>query len=366
VLETGSELARRGWDVHVAATTIAPSLIEGHDSISFHELGGPLPSSLRYWFALPLLLQKVATLAHSLTPDILFSQVFPANWWGFYLKRRAGSNLHHVWMCQEPSAFIHSDRWIRALPKSPAGIAARALNPILKPLDRHFATAVDYVFANSEFSRRLAFDAYTYDPQRVGLSYPGVDTERFKLDPSIKRLPHQFITCARLTKFKNVDQILRAFSRITNTEATLLVIGDGEEYEPLRALSESLGLTKRVTFQRTVSDPEMVRALQSSAALVHAAEGEPFGLAPIEAMACGTPVVAIHGGGPAETVVHEQTGYLCRSADVNELLPAMQWILSAKKNHQDIARACQARAQHFTWTKAVDSLEAVFGRALGN
>jgi glycosyltransferase involved in cell wall biosynthesis len=266
-------------------------------------------------------------------------------------------------MCQEPSAFIHSDRWLRALPKSPAGIAARVLNPILKPLDRHFASAVDYVFANSEFSRQLAFDAYGYAPQKVGLSYPGVDLERFKLDSSITRIPHQFITCARLTKFKNVDRVLQAFSRLEATNATLLVIGDGEEYHNLCALSENLGLRNRVSFRRTVSDPEMVRALQSSAALVHAAEGEPFGLAPIEAMACGTPVIAIRGGGPAETVLHEQTGYLCRSAEVEELLPGMQWILSIAQYPYDIAAACQARAQHFTWTKAVDSLETVFGLA---
>lgn len=363
VLETGSELARRGWDVHVAAITITPSLVAGHDSISFHELGGALPSSLRYWCTLPLLLQRVSKLVRTLAPDILFSQVFPANWWGFHVKHRGGAKVQHIWMCQEPSAFIHSDRWTRALPKSPAGIAARVFNPILKPLDRHFATAVDYVFANSEFSRQLAFNAYGYDPQKVGLSYPGVDLNRFKLDPSITRIPHQFITCARLTKFKNVDRVLHAFSRLDAADATLLVIGDGEEYESLRALSEKLKLTKRVSFRRTVSDQEMVKALQSSAALVHAAEEEPFGLAPIEAMACGTPVIAIRGGGPAETVLHEQTGYLCGTAEVEELLPGMRWVLSIEQQHSTIAAACQARARHFTWTKAVDSLETVFGFA---
>lgn len=361
-LETGRELSRRGWDVHVGAISIKSSLIEGYEPLSFHSIGGPLPSSFRYWVRLPLLIRKVLQLVEELAPDIVFSQVFPANWWGFCAKRYYKEDLSHVWMCQEPSAFIHSERWIRALPMSPAGIAARIANPALKWIDCYLAHHVDYTFANSEFSRRLALNTYRYPPDKIGICYPGVDTTRFKPDPARNRNPHQFVTCARLTKFKNTDIILRALATFSEPTINLIVIGDGEEYEALNELAKTLHLVDRVVFKRTVSDQELVTTLQSSIALIHAAEEEPFGLAPVEAMACGIPVIGIKGGGPAETILHMRTGYLCESANVEELRSAMEWIVSTSGDANSMAEACASRAQQFSWQKAVDSLEQGFQR----
>jgi glycosyltransferase involved in cell wall biosynthesis len=361
-LETGRELSQRGWDVHVGTISMNPTLIEGYESLSFHSIGGPLPSSLLYWIRLPLVLRNVRHLLQELAPDIVFSQVFPANWWGFFAKRHYKENFSHVWMCQEPSAFIHSDRWIRALPMSPAGITARVVNPLLKRIDCHLAHYVDYTFANSEFSRSLALKTYRYPPTKISVCYPGVDTTRFKTDPTCRKKMYQFVTCARLTKFKNTDIILRALATFTDPVFTLVIIGDGEEYDALQALAKTLQLTERVIFKGTVSDQELVGTLQSSIALIHAAEKEPFGLAPIEAMACGTPVIAIKGGGPAETILHLRTGYLCESATVEQLRSAIEWVVSVSGDATSMTSACTSRAQHFSWQNAADSLEQGFQR----
>jgi glycosyltransferase involved in cell wall biosynthesis len=362
-LETGKELARRGWDVHIASIRHADPLIAGCDTITFHQLGGPLSSSLLFWIRLPLVLLQVRRLIKELKPDIVFSQVFPANWWGFFAKATMGDAIKHVWMCQEPSAFIHSKRWINALPYSAAGIGARVLNPLLKVLDRRFAKHIDAVFANSNFSKQLALAAYGYEESRVGICYPGVDTNRFFPSDRIIKKRNQFVTCARLTKFKNIDKIIRAFAEAPSIDATLVIIGDGEEYESLVRLVQDLHIQTCVTFRKSVSDEEMVAALRESAALIHAAEEEPFGLAPVEAMACGTPVIAIKGGGPAETLIDGHTGLLCDSASPTELRAAISRILQLQSQGASMEESCVMRAKNFSWQRATDSLEHVFNES---
>jgi glycosyltransferase involved in cell wall biosynthesis len=359
-LETGKELARRGWDVHIASIRHSNALISGYDEITFHELGGPLSSSLLFWARLPLVLLQTRRLVETLKPDIVFSQVFPANWWGFFAKATLGNAINHVWMCQEPSAFIHSKRWINALPYSAAGIGARVLNPILKVLDRRCARHVDAVFANSHFSKTLALGAYEYSDSRVGICYPGVDADRFCPSADVVKKDKQFVTCARLTKFKNVDKILRVLPELTTQGVSLIIIGDGEEYERLIELSRQLSLERSVVFRKSVSDAEMVNTLRESVALIHAAEEEPFGLAPVEAMACGTPVIAIRGGGPAETIIHGETGYLCDSASPENLSVAIEHMITRTSEMASTRDACVTRARLFSWRSATDSLEEAF------
>ncbi len=359
-LETGRVLAQRGWDIHIASIAFCPELLVGYDDISFHTLGGPLSNSLWYWPHLPILIKRVMNCIDTLKPDTVFSQVFPANWWGFIAKILRGSNVKHVWMCPEPSAFIHSRRWIDSLPYSVTGIGARGLNPLLKAIDTRLAKNVDYVFANSQFTRQQAFDAYRYEPEKVGISYPGVDTTRFTPASEPAHDHYRLITCARLTKFKNIDRIIRALTLISDERVTLTVIGRGEEYENLVALSRSLNLTERVRFTQTVSDEEMINELRSSYALIHAAEEEPFGLTPVEAMACGTPVIAMRGGGPAETVIHERTGFLCDSASEADIAHGINWMIAQEAKQAELSLACVERAQRFTWEAAADGLEECF------
>jgi glycosyltransferase involved in cell wall biosynthesis len=364
-LETARVLAQRGWAVHMASIAYEPSLIAAYrNQITFHTLGGPLSDSVWYWTNLPRLLRAVRTCISEIQPDVVFSQVFPANWWGFIAARNRSRPWRHIWMCQEPSAFIHSKRWIQTLPWNAPGVLARLGNPVLRYLDTSFAHNVDYVLGNSEFTRQQALNTYDYSPTRVGISYPGVDISRFTPAPNTSRDSFTFVTCARLTKFKNIDKILGALSLITDPRVRLTVIGKGEEYQALCSLAEVLRLGERVKFAQTVSDEEMIREFQSSVALVHAAEEEPFGLTPVEAMACGTPVIAMRGGGPAETVVDGETGYLCASADENQIKDAMLRVVNDIQSGIYMQMACRARAEIFTWEHATDAIEKAYQACL--
>lgn len=310
VLEVGARLAQQGRRVLVVCIRAKPEIVGAYaDRLEFAELGGPLSSSFLFWLQFPWVLAKVWR-AMPRTPFVLFPQVFPANWWGFVYKA-FNRRTPLVWMCQEPSAFIHSKAWLRALPAGLAKGCAHLLNPVLKPLDVWLARHVDLVLANSRATRRQACSIYGYPEGLVRVCYPGVDPLAFHPDPTVKP-SDQLITIGRLTRFKNIDTIIRAVALLNRSRSTpvlLKIVGRGEEEQALKRLVRSLRLEEAVMFCGSLGDQDLVRALQESKVFVLASEGEPFGIVAVEAMACGVPSVVEGSGGPAETVADGQTGF---------------------------------------------------------
>ena len=359
-LEVAKNLTSKGFEVIISTIRINKNFKEEVKGINVIELGGPLSSSIFYWIYLPILLFKLLNQISVQKPDIIFSQVFPANWWGFIIKMLLRNKVKHVWMCQEPSAFIHSSKWIKALPFTISGIGARVLNLILKYIDVFLSKYVDYVFANSNYSKSLAIKAYNYSEDILSFTYPGVDIEKFRINNLLKK--EKLITvCCRLTKFKNIDKVISAFSELLVIDGfkdyKLEIIGEGEYKNELQNLVVNLKVDKNITFLGAVSDSEMVKKLQTSAVLVHAADEEPFGLVPVEAMACGTPVVAINGAGPAETILHKKTGYICQNTSNAELIEGIKYLVKlTDKNNNLVQQDCIDRAKTFTWDDTVNPL----------
>jgi glycosyltransferase involved in cell wall biosynthesis len=119
-----------------------------------------------------------------------------------------------------------------------------------------------------------------------------------------------FVVISRLIPYKRVDLAVRA---CTELKLPLTVIGDGSEMRQLRAMA---GPTVRFTGRLT--DEQVGQALAEARALVFTAE-EDFGLAPLEAMACGTPVIAYRKGGATETVIEGKTGCFFGAQHVESL-----------------------------------------------
>jgi glycosyltransferase involved in cell wall biosynthesis len=154
--------------------------------------------------------------------------------------------------------------------------------------DMRTANGVDHFIANSEFIARRIFKVYRREATVI---YPPVDVQSF---PLCDRKEEFYLTAQRLVPYKKVPAIVEAFRSLRDRK--LVVVGDGTDMRKVKALAgpnvEVLG------YQRT----EVLRNLmQRAKAFVFAAE-EDFGIAPVEAQACGTPVIAYARGGALETV----------------------------------------------------------------
>jgi len=166
---------------------------------------------------------------------------------------------------------------------------ARALLHYVRLWDQRTAHGVDRFIANSRFIAARIRKSYRREASVV---YPPVDTDYHV--PGAAPREDFYLTASSLVPYKRVPMIVEAFSAMPNRR--LVVIGDGPEMPAVRRAAGA-----NVTVLGYQSDAEMLRLLQTARAFVFAAE-EDFGITPVEAQACGTPVIGYGRGGTLETV----------------------------------------------------------------
>jgi len=164
----------------------------------------------------------------------------------------------------------------------------------IRNFDVRSSFAVDHFIANSTFIKRRINKFYG---RNADVIYPPVDTEGFALR---EEKDNYFITCSRLVPYKKVDLIVNAFREMPDRQ--LLVIGEGPDYAKIKA-----NLPNNVTLLGYVEYKELIVYIQKAKAFVYAAE-EDFGIVPVEAQACGTPVIGFGKGGLVDTVKNGETG----------------------------------------------------------
>lgn len=169
------------------------------------------------------------------------------------------------------------------------GMLARHLFHRLRLWDRQTANNVDLFLANSRHVQRRIWRTYRR-PSRV--IYPPVRTNEFCLGAAPKE--DFYVTVSRLVNYKRIDVMLEAFRLLPARR--LVVIGDGPEMAALKAKCPP-----NVTMMGFQPDDVVKRHLQAARAFVFTAH-EDFGISPVEAQACGTPVIAYGAGGSLETV----------------------------------------------------------------
>lgn len=155
---------------------------------------------------------------------------------------------------------------------------------------------VDYFIANSKFIARRIKKIYNKDAVVI---YPPVNTDDFEL---VEEKEDYYLTASRMVSYKKMDLIVEAFSEMPDKR--LIVIGNGPEFKKIKAKA-----TKNITLLGYQSFESLKTHMQKAKAFMFAAE-EDFGIIPVEAQACGTPVIAFGKGGSLETVVDGKTGIL--------------------------------------------------------
>ena len=362
VLNTAVGLQERGWPVVIVTGQADPAIV-GERKLDIVELGGPLPSDPWHWLGLGGLERRVFAALDRIPHKVLFPQVHPANYWAFAYKA-ARPWVPCVWMCHEPSAFVHSWSNIRSL-TGPMRLATMAANPPLQILDRLLVAQTDHIVANSRFTAANVRRIYGRDADAVVDS--GVGPEAFDV-PQVPR--DCILSLGSLTRFKRVDLAIHgyalAYKEAGSVLPSLVIAGDGLEMPTLRALAVELGIEERVCFTGRISDAEK-RALYARALVfVGTAPKEPFGLTPVEAMAAGAPVLAPDQGGPSETVADGTTGALYRSGDAADLGHKLVGLLS---HLTPLARMSDAARDHvrtrYTTEKTVDSLDLTLSALIG-
>jgi glycosyltransferase involved in cell wall biosynthesis len=224
------------------------------------------------------------------------------------------------------------------------GFFARMFLHYIRLFDVSSANRVDTFVANSQTVARRIWNTYRREAEVI---YPPVDTEAFTLHRQKKDF---FVTLSRLVPYKRIDLIVEAFSEMPGKE--LFVIGDGPEFDELEAQAGP-----NVTMLGYQPQEAVRHYLQRAQAFVFAAE-EDFGIVPVEAQACGTPVIAYGRGGATETVRPGETGVLFPEQSAESLRQAVRAFEASTFAPEHIRR----HAEGFSKERFREEMDALIDR----
>jgi glycosyltransferase involved in cell wall biosynthesis len=222
-----------------------------------------------------------------------------------------GPETLHICYCLTPTRYVW--RTHQYAEQERLGRLTRALLPpfltFLRQWDRLAADRVDHFIAISDEVRRRIAKIYR---REAAIIYPPVDTSRF--EPS-GRVEDYYLIVGRLVPYRRVDVLIEAFNRL---DRPLLIAGSGRDRERLEAMAGP-----NVTFLGYVPDERLPDLLARCRAFIFPGE-EDFGIAPIQAMAAGRPVIAYAAGGALETVIPGHTGALFAEQSVAAIVAVVE------------------------------------------
>jgi glycosyltransferase involved in cell wall biosynthesis len=241
------------------------------------------------------------------------------------------------------------------------------LDPLIRGYRRRLASgqnrslrATRLFLANSRFTAECVPEA---THQRAELCPLGVNVSQFQPMSGVQK-EHCVVSVGEMSPRKGFDFVIQSLGQIpVETRPTLILACnrvEPQERQFIEALARHYGVVLQLLIDQSSDE---LRLLYNTAKLcVYAPHEEPFGLVPLEAMACGTPVVGIREGGVPESVVHERTGFLVDRDPVQfgqailRLLCDTELAMRLGRNGRDHV------AQNWTWEKSTQKLEGCLAR----
>ncbi len=250
-----------------------------------------------------------------------------------------GANQYHLCYCHTPMRALweRSFEELQTVPRPARALAAGLLRQ-LRTWDYVSAARVDDFLVNSETTRVRVAKHYRRESTVL---HPPIDTDHFH-PGAASETGDYYLVASRLVPYKRVDLAVAATAALGRP---LVVVGTGPGSGALRA--------PHVTYKGHVSDAELVTLMRRARAMIFPAF-EDFGMAPVEMMACGRPVVAFGRGGASETVIDGLTGVLAAEQTVDAFVAAIVRLESMSFSGPHI----RAHAEGFSRGRYVAALRA--------
>ena len=270
-----------------------------------------------YFFLFPTAIESFDVSAY----DLLISSS-----WAVAKGLKRGHNQIHISYCYTPIRYAwdlyheYTDRL-----KQPKKSFVQLTLKYIRKWDIQTLHRVDHFIADSKFVQQRIERIYK---RASTVIYPPVDIKSFTLH---EKKEEYYLTASRLVGYKKTQLIVEAFNAMP--EKKLIVIGDGEEYENIKKVAKA-----NVLLLGYQEKSIMICYMQKAKAFVYAAI-EDFGIVPIEAMACGTPVIALNDGGTAETVVDGFSGILFQKQTTKDIIDAVKRFEKSSFQAAEIARS---------------------------
>jgi glycosyltransferase involved in cell wall biosynthesis len=261
-----------------------------------------------------------------------------------------GPSTVHVCYCLTPTRYVWGYEEYVARERLPRFLRG-GLRPLIAALrlwDRLAADRVDlFIAISTEVARRIR----KFYRRPSLLLHPPVEVSRFQ---PASRVEDYYLIVSRLVPYKRIDLAIQAFNRLGRP---LVIVGDGRDRPRLEAMA---GPT--VTFRGRVSDAELAELYARCRAFIFPGV-EDFGIAPVEAMAAGRPVIAFAAGGALDTVVEGVTGVFFREPTPESLAEAVRRLEELRFDPWDIRRYAERFDRRRFQEKIEEIVEAAWDAA---
>jgi glycosyltransferase involved in cell wall biosynthesis len=222
------------------------------------------------------------------------------------------------------------------------------------------AKAFDVILVNSYFSRESVLRSYGLNAK---VCYLGIDIKKFVYRNQARE--NFIVGLGAILSHKNIEFVIEALAGVSAPVPKFLWIGNigNQSYlQELMAYAEGLGVNFEVRVR--VSDDELVDILNRTMMMVYAPRLEPFGFAPLEANACGSPVVAVAEGGVRETIVNGLNGVLVNS-EARTMAGAIENLMNNHAYARELGEnGVRLVAEQWSVASAIDRLEDKFAELL--
>jgi len=251
---------------------------------------------------------------------------------------RTRKNQLHICYCHTPMRYAWDLRSQYFDETDFTGIKKKVANFILDKIqvwDYNNCESINYFISNSNYIQKRIKNCYNRDSIVI---YPPVDIESFTF---VKEKEDYYLAASRMVPYKKINLIVESFSRMPNKK--LIVIGEGPDFEKISRLAGD-----NVRLMGFVKKQKMIEYMQKAKAFLFASE-EDFGIMPVEAQACGTPVIAYGKGGSLETIVDGETGQFFKEQSVVSLVDAIDRFEKKRTNFDP--RVIRQNAERFSIEK---------------
>ena len=230
---------------------------------------------------------------------------------------------------------------------------------------------IDYVVANSNFTKNLAIDLGVLSKKIIVIN-PGIDPV-YKVPQDLMKKAedifgakkNRLITVSRFDKRKNHEKVIMALRNLKEIypDIIYLCIGYGDEEENIKKLVEQLNLGNQVIFLKNISN-DLKNALVASSnifimpSIIDKKSIEGFGIAFVEAAQFGVPSIGGKDGGASDAIIHEKTGLICDGNSLEDISASVDTLLKDRK-YKEYGKLAKENSKNFYWDKIIENYKRI-------